>query len=59
MRGPSGRGARCLARAGVLDPYIEHGKQAQQSHGGRIVCCGRQVVRNAGYLEKAISGLSP
>ena len=28
VRGPSGRGARRLARAGVLDPYIEHGKQA-------------------------------
>ena len=22
--------------------YIEHGKQAQRSHGGRIACCGRQ-----------------
>ena len=28
VRGPSGRGARRLARAGVLEPYVEHGKQA-------------------------------
>ena len=27
VRGPSGRGARRLARAGVLEPYVEHGKQ--------------------------------
>ena len=26
VRGPSGRGARRLARAGVLEPYVEHGK---------------------------------
>ncbi len=49
MRGPSGRGARRLARAGVLEPYVEHGKQAQRSPGGRIVCFDRPVVRNAGY----------
>ena len=48
MRGPSGRGARRLARAGVLEQYVEHGKQAQRSHGGRIVCFDRRVVRNAG-----------
>ena len=48
MRGPSGRGASCLARAGVLEPYVEHGKQAQRSPGGRIVCFDRRVVRNAG-----------
>ena len=47
VRGPSGRGARCLARAGVLEQYVEHGKQAQRSHGGRIVCFDRRVVRNA------------
>ena len=49
MRGPSGRGASRLARADVLEQYVEHGKQAQRSHGGRIVCFGRRVVRNAGY----------
>ena len=49
MRGPSGRGARRLARAGVLEQYVEHGKQAQRSPGGRIVCFDRPVVRNAGY----------
>ena len=45
MRGPSGRGASRLARAGVLEQYVEHGKQAQRSHGGRIVCFDRLVVR--------------
>ena len=48
VRGPSGRGARRLARAGVLEPYVEHGKQAQRSPGGRIACFDRRVVRNAG-----------
>ena len=36
VRGPSGRGASRLARAGVLERYVEHGKQAQRSPGGRI-----------------------
>ena len=56
VRGPSGlgasraeeKGASRLARAGVLDPYVEHGKQAQRSPGGLIVCFDRRVVRNAG-----------
>ena len=48
VRGPSGRGASRLARAGVLEQYIEHGKQAQRSHGGRIACFDRRVVRNTG-----------
>ena len=48
VRGPSGRGASRLARTGVLEQYVEHGKQAQRSRGGRIVCFGRRVVRNAG-----------
>ena len=52
VRGPSGRGARRLARTGVLGPYVEHGKQAQRSHGGRIACSGRRVVRNAGWPEQ-------
>ncbi len=43
VRGPSGRGASRLARAGVLEQYVEHGKQAQRSPGGRIVCFGRRV----------------
>ena len=50
VRGPSGRGASRLARAGVLEQYVEHGNQAQRSPGGRIVCFGRRVVRNEGYL---------
>ncbi len=48
VRGPSGRGASRLARAGVLEQYVEHGKQAQRSPGGRIACFDRRVVRNAG-----------
>ena len=48
VRGPSGRGARRLARAGVLEQYVEHGKQAQRSPGGRIACFDSRVVRNAG-----------
>ena len=48
VRGASGRGASRLARAGVLEQYVEHGKQAQRSHGGRIACLDRLVVRNAG-----------
>ena len=51
VRGPSGRGASRaeeegasrLARAGMLEPYVEHGKQAQRSHGGRI-----RVLRPSG-----------
>ncbi len=57
VRGPSGlgasraeeKGASRLARAGVLERYVEHGKQAQRSPGGRIACSDRRVVRNAGY----------
>ena len=48
VRGPSGRGASRLARAGVLEQYVEHGKQAQRSPGGRIACFDCRVVRNAG-----------
>ena len=51
VRGPSGRGASRaeekgasrLARAGVLEPYVEHGKQAQRSPGARI-----RVLRPSG-----------
>ena len=50
---PLGEGARRLAprflnNAGVLEPYVEHGEQAQRSNGGPITCFDRQVVRNAG-----------
>ena len=48
VKGLSGRGAGRLARAGVLEQYVEHGKQAQRSPGGRIACFDRRVVRNAG-----------
>ena len=48
LRGPSGRGASRLARAGVLEQYVEHGKQAQRSPGARIACFDCRVVRNAG-----------
>ena len=50
--GPSVQGARrsvssFLNNAGVLEPYVQHGEQAQRSNGGPIACFGRQVVRNA------------
>ena len=56
VRGPSGlgasraeeKGASRLARAGVLEPYVEHGKQVQRSPGGRIACFDLRVVRHAG-----------
>ena len=56
VRGPSGlgasraeeKGASRLARTGVLEQYIEHGKQAQRSPGGHTACFGRRVVRKAG-----------
>ena len=51
VRGPSGLGASRaeekgvsrLARAGMLEQYVEHGKQAQRSPGGRI-----RVLRPSG-----------
>jgi hypothetical protein len=48
VRGLSVRGARRLARGGVLEQYSEHGKQAQRSNGGPMACFDRQVGRNAG-----------
>ena len=41
VRGPSVQGARrsapsFLNNAGVLEPYVEHGEQAQRSNGGSI-----------------------
>ena len=53
VRSPSVQGARrsaprFLNHAGVLEPYVEHGEQAQRSHGGLVACFDRQVVRNAG-----------
>ena len=32
----------------ILEPYVEHGEQAERSNGGPMACFGRQVVRNAG-----------
>ena len=32
----------------ILEPYVEHGEQAQRSNGGLIACFDRQLVRNAG-----------
>ncbi len=59
VRGPSGlgasraeeKGASRLARAGVLEQYIEHGKQAQRSPGGHTACFDRRVVRHAGLAS--------
>ena len=58
VRGPSGRGASRLARAGVLEQYVEHGKQAQRSPGGRIACFDRRMVRKAGWQIGLINLLS-
>ena len=38
---------RFLNNAGVLEPYVEHGEQAQRSNGGPIACFDRQLVRKA------------
>ena len=43
------KGASRLARAGVLEQYVEHGKQAQRSPGARIACFDRRVAGKAGY----------
>ena len=48
MRGLSVRGARRLTSAGVLSQSVEHGEQAQRSHGGPLMCLARQPMRNAG-----------
>ena len=32
----------------ILEPYVEHGEQAERSNGGPMACFGRQVARNAG-----------
>ena len=54
MRGPSSvQGARrsaphFLNNAGVLEPYVEYGEQAQRSHAGPMGCFNRQVVRKGG-----------
>ncbi len=58
MRGASVRGARRLARGGVLEQYGEHAEQAQRSNGGPIVCFVRQAVRNARYNIGGISSIA-
>jgi hypothetical protein len=40
--------ARWSARGGVLEHYVEHGDQAQQSRRSLIACRRRKLVRNAG-----------
>ena len=32
----------------ILEPYVEHGEQAQRSSGRPMMCFDRQLVRNAG-----------
>ena len=56
MRSPSVQGARRSATSGtacrcpyILEPYVEHGEQAQRSNGGLIACFDRQLVRKAGW----------
>ena len=52
MRGLSVRVARRLTtqleQRRVLAQSVEHGKQAQRSNGGPLMCLARQPVRNAG-----------
>ena len=38
---------RRLNNAGVLEPCVERGEQAQRSNGRPIACFDRQVVRDA------------
>ena len=47
VRGSSVHGARRSARAGVVEPYVEHGEQAQRSNGGPVAYFNRRRVRNA------------
>ena len=52
VRGPSMQDPRrsapsFLNNAGVLEPYVEHGEQAQRTNGGPIACFDRQLVRKA------------
>ncbi len=55
VRGLSVQGARRSATLGhgmpcpyILEPYGEHGEQAQPSHGSPVACFGRQPARKAG-----------
>ena len=45
------RRTACLLQTGVLEPYVEHGKQALRSPGARIACFDRRVVRHAGWEQ--------
>ena len=47
MRGPSGLGARRLARAGVLEQYVEHGLSSKPSISSKPWCSYR-VLRPSG-----------
>ena len=48
MRGASVRGVRRLARAGVVEQYVEQSEQAQRSNGGPIARFDRHLARKAG-----------
>ena len=43
-----GSAPRFLNSAAVVEPDVEHGEQAEQSHGEPVARSDRQVVRNAG-----------
>ena len=47
-RCPRRSAAHFLRNASVLEPYVEHGEQAQRSNSGPIACFDRQALRNAG-----------
>ena len=48
------RRTACLLQTGVLEQYVEHGKQALRSPGARIACFDRRVVRNAGWVALTV-----
>ena len=47
MQDPRRSAPSFLNNAGVLEPYVEHGEQAQRSNGGPMACFDRQLVRKA------------
>ncbi len=56
VRGPSVPGAcrsapSFLNNPGVLEPYVEHGEQAQRSNGGPIALFDRHLVRKRASAE--------
>jgi hypothetical protein len=53
VRSPWIRGARNLARGGVLERYGEHGRRAQRSRHGLITPRSRFLVKHAGWRGRS------